>query len=133
VRFFFFFFFFFTLLPSLTPHPAHGLTDLVTMNLAISRYVSLHRKTRDFYPRTGEVTDVGHGAGKGFTLNVPWRRTGMGNREYQRAFEQVVMPVAAQWQPQLVLVSAGFDASHGDPLGDMQLTPSAYGYMVMIS
>eukprot|EP00302_Diacronema_sp_CCMP2436_P045603 CAMPEP_0180062856 /NCGR_PEP_ID=MMETSP0985-20121206/7329_1 /TAXON_ID=483367 /ORGANISM="non described non described, Strain CCMP 2436" /LENGTH=432 /DNA_ID=CAMNT_0021993035 /DNA_START=266 /DNA_END=1560 /DNA_ORIENTATION=+ len=110
-------------------HHGNGTQALLADEPGIM-YISLHRKTKDFYPRTGEATEVGHGAGAGFTLNVPWRRTGMGNEQYKRAFEEVIMPVAQQFEPQLVLVSAGYDASHGDPLGGMQLTPSAYAFMV---
>jgi len=92
-------------------------------------YVSLHRRTRDFFPRTGDASEVGAGAGTGFTVNIPWRRIGMGDGEYVRAFSEVVMPIAAQFDPQLVLVSAGFDAADGDVQGGMRVTADGFAQM----
>lgn len=110
-------------------HHGNGTEAMLASDPGIM-YVSLHRRTRDFYPRTGDATDVGSGAGRGYTVNVPWKRVAMGDREYMRAFDEVVMPIAAHFAPELVLVSAGFDASHGDPLGEMHLTASAYAHMI---
>lgn len=110
-------------------HHGNGTEAMLMADPGIM-YVSLHRRTKGFYPRTGDAADVGAGAGAGFTLNVPWGRTAMGDEQYMQAFAELVMPVAAQFDPQLVLVSAGFDAAHGDPLGEMHLTPSCYGRMV---
>lgn len=53
----------------------------------------------------------------------------MGDPEYYLAFENIVMPVAEEFDPHLVLVSSGFDAGKGDPLGGFKVTPDMYGYM----
>lgn len=53
----------------------------------------------------------------------------MGNAEYVAAFHQIVLPIAYQFDPELVLVSAGFDAAVGDPLGGCKVTPEAFGHM----
>lgn len=70
-----------------------------------------------FYPGTGAVKEVGRGAGEGFTVNVPWPMGGMGNGDYMAAFGHVIIPIAHEYSPDLIIVSAGFDASAGDPIG----------------
>jgi len=82
-----------------------------------------------FYPGTGSPNEVGKGAGEGFTLNIGWGDAGVGDAEYLAAFDQVIMPVAREYDPQLVLVSAGFDAAAGDPLGGCSITPAGYAHM----
>ncbi|KAI8505294.1 Polyamine deacetylase hdac10 [Branchiostoma belcheri] len=84
-----------------------------------------------FFPGSpdADCTVVGSGPGEGFTVNVPWSRGGMGNPEYMAAFQQVVMPIAYEYSPELVIVSAGFDAARGDPLGHCDVTPSGYAHM----
>ncbi|XP_062614787.1 histone deacetylase 6-like isoform X2 [Saccostrea cucullata] len=95
-------------------------------------FISLHRYDRgSFYPCTTEGchTKVGAGEGTGFNVNIPWNNGPMGDSEYIAAFQQVVMPIAYEFGPELVLVSAGFDAAMGDPLGCYSLTPAGYGHM----
>ena len=70
-----------------------------------------------FYPGTGGVDEVGEGAGEGYSVNVPWPMGGMGNGDYMAAFNHVIMPIAYEYQPDLIIISAGFDASIGDPIG----------------
>ena len=70
-----------------------------------------------FYPGTGAVDEVGDGAGEGHSVNVPWPMGGMGNGDYMAAFNHVIMPIAYEYQPDLIIISAGFDASIGDPIG----------------
>jgi acetoin utilization deacetylase AcuC-like enzyme len=89
-------------------------------------YVSTHQSP--FYPGTGDAEEVGRGEGKGYTVNVPLAAGG-GDAIYRSAFERVVLPVVEGYGPELVLVSAGFDASARDPLGQMELTPQAFGWM----
>eukprot|EP00501_MAST-03F_sp_TOSAG23-6_P001847 GSMAST32.ASY1.ANO1.1925.1 assembled CDS len=74
-------------------------------------YVSLHRFAEGFYPGTGAPTEVGIGAGVGYNLNISWTYGGMGDREYLAAFHRLIMPIAISFQPDIVLVSAGFDAA----------------------
>lgn len=60
-----------------------------------------------FYPGTGSVDEVGLGAGEGFTVNVPWAGKDMGNGDYIAAFHQVIIPIAYEFNPDLIIVSAG--------------------------
>jgi len=89
-------------------------------------YVSTHQFP--FYPGTGDVDEAGEGEGKGYTVNVPLAAGG-GDAVYAAAFERIVLPVLEAYAPELVLVSAGFDASARDPLAQMQLSPDAFGWM----
>ena len=72
--------------------------------------------------------ESGEGEGKGFTVNVPLTAGG-GDGVYRAAFERVILPVLEEYRPQLVLVSAGFDASARDPLAEMTLSADAFGWM----
>ncbi|XP_062975530.1 histone deacetylase 6 isoform X2 [Elgaria multicarinata webbii] len=95
-------------------------------------YVSLHRYDNGtFFPTSedADYTRVGAGPGEGFTLNVPWNCPRMGDPEYLAAFHQIVMPVCYEFNPELVLVSAGFDAARGDPLGGCLVSPECYAHM----
>jgi hypothetical protein len=65
----------------------------------------------------GYETEVGKGAGAGFNVNVPWSSKGMGDQDYMAAYELLLAPILAAFDPQLVLISAGFDAAEGDFLG----------------
>lgn len=60
---------------------------------------------------------MGTGQGKGFSVNIPWDYDGMGDEDYVAAFQHVVLPIASEFKPDLTIVSAGFDAAEGDPLG----------------
>lgn len=92
-------------------------------------YVSTHRFGRGFYPGTGHPSEVGHGAGEGTSVNVAFTGTGYGDREYLATFHRLIMPIAREYGPELVIVSAGFDAAIGDPLGGMSLSPAGYAQM----
>jgi acetoin utilization deacetylase AcuC-like enzyme len=89
-------------------------------------YMSAHQ--HPFYPGTGDATDVGEGPGEGFTVNVPLTAHGK-DGVYRAAFEQVLLPIAESYAPELVLVSAGFDAAVRDPLAQMEVTADAFGWM----
>jgi acetoin utilization deacetylase AcuC-like enzyme len=86
-------------------------------------YVSTHQSP--LYPGTGALTETGKDEGEGFTLNVPLP-AGLGDREYLRVFRDIVVPVGLEYRPELVLVSAGFDAHRDDPLGAMKMTREGY-------
>ena len=95
-------------------------------------YVSIHRYDHGrFFPCSAEADYeyVGKGAGKGYTVNVSWNRGNMGDTEYIAAFTNVILPIAYQFDPELVLVSAGFDAARGDPLGGCKVSPEGYAHM----
>lgn len=89
-------------------------------------YFSTHQFP--FYPGTGAIDELGGGTGRGFTVNVPWPG-GMGDAEYLAAFDRVLLPIARTFAPDLVLVSAGFDAAVGDPLGAMRISAAGYAEM----
>jgi len=93
-------------------------------------YVSLHRYDRGtFYPGTGSAEEVGYGAGAGFNVNVPWDAGNIGNGDYMAAFQQLILPIAREYGPQLIIISAGFDAAVGDPIGGCCVTPECYAHM----
>jgi acetoin utilization deacetylase AcuC-like enzyme len=89
-------------------------------------YISLHQFP--FYPGTGAAEETGEGDGQGFTVNVPLS-SGGGDDVYRAAFERAILPVAHEFAPELVLISAGFDASVRDPLAQMRLSADAFGWM----
>uniref|UniRef100_A0A8D2BID7 Histone deacetylase n=2 Tax=Sus scrofa TaxID=9823 RepID=A0A8D2BID7_PIG len=98
-------------------------------------YISLHRHDDgNFFPGSGAVDEVGAGSGEGFNVNVAWAGgldPPMGDPEYLAAFRTVVMPIAREFSPDLVLVSAGFDAAEGHPppLGGYHVSAKCFGYM----
>ncbi len=91
-------------------------------------FFSAHR--HPFYPGTGAAWERGRGAGEGSTVNVPLPG-GCTDGDYALAFEALLMPVASAFDPQLVIVSAGFDAHAADPLGGMRV--SAEGFATLCS
>ncbi|XP_030330128.2 histone deacetylase 6-like [Strigops habroptila] len=94
-------------------------------------YISLHRHDGSFFPggSGGSPRRRGRGRGTGFTINVGWGGPRAGDPEYLLAMTRLVLPVACQFSPQLVLVSAGFDAGRGDPLGGCLVSPPTFGLM----
>ncbi|XP_034448511.1 histone deacetylase 5 isoform X2 [Hippoglossus hippoglossus] len=101
-------------------------------------YISLHRYDNgNFFPGSGAPEEVGSGAGVGFNVNIAW--TGgveppMGDVEYLTAFRTVVMPIAQQFSPDVVLVSAGFDAveGHQSPLGGYNVSAKCFGQLTQM-
>ena len=79
-----------------------------------------------FYPGTGAADETGHGAGKGFTLNIPLA-AGAGDDEYDRIYRDTVRPALDQFQPDVLLISAGFDTWIHDPLAGMRVTREGFG------
>ncbi|XP_078542659.1 histone deacetylase 7 isoform X2 [Lissotriton helveticus] len=98
-------------------------------------YISLHRHDDgNFFPGSGAAEEVGSSSGEGFTVNVAWAGgldPPMGDPEYLAAFRTVVMPIAREFAPDVVLVSAGFDAAegHSAPLGGYKVSAKCFGYM----
>ena len=91
-------------------------------------YVSTHQFP--YYPGTGAADEVGRAAGRGFTVNVPLE-AGAVDEDYQTVFAHIVLPVLRQFEPDLLIVSAGFDAHERDPLGGMRLTTPAFAAMTL--
>lgn len=92
-------------------------------------YCSLHQFP--LYPGTGDLRDSGTGKGRGYTINVPLC-SGHGDDDYARVFNQLIIPVARAYRPQLILVSCGFDLMAGDPIGSMRVTPAGIAYMTRV-
>ncbi|XP_029361795.1 histone deacetylase 6 isoform X2 [Echeneis naucrates] len=95
-------------------------------------YISLHRYDNGtFFPSSEDAAAnrVGVARGAGFNVNVAWSGGRMGDSDYLAAFNHVVMPIATEFNPSLVLVSAGFDAARGDPLGGYHVTPEGYAHL----
>jgi len=89
-------------------------------------YLSSHQYP--FYPGSGAPTEIGEGEGAGFTVNVALPG-GQGDADYGALFESVFLPVLEQYQPELLLVSAGFDPHEADPLGGMGVTERGFAAM----
>jgi acetoin utilization deacetylase AcuC-like enzyme len=92
-------------------------------------YFSTHQYP--FYPGTGWMDETGIGEGEGATVNFPMA-AGWGDEEYLRAFNEVLVPVAQRFQPQLILVSAGFDTHWADQLAMMRVSVTGFAQMTMI-
>jgi acetoin utilization deacetylase AcuC-like enzyme len=87
-------------------------------------YASVHRYP--FYPGTGADDEIGEGAGRGFTKNIPLH-AGEGDAAFLRATEEEVVRIIDEYKPHAILLSAGFDAHRRDPLGGMRVTEQGYG------
>ncbi|XP_020712488.1 histone deacetylase 4 isoform X12 [Athalia rosae] len=98
-------------------------------------YLSIHRHDEgNFFPGTGGPTECGAGEGLGYNVNLAWSgglNPPMGDAEYLAAFRTVVMPIAKEFDPDIVIVSAGFDAAsgHAAPLGGYKVSPACFGRM----
>jgi acetoin utilization deacetylase AcuC-like enzyme len=89
-------------------------------------YISLHERSASLpFPGSGQAGERGTGPGEGYTLNVPLDR-GTGEREYLGALRKFVIPALISYRPEVLLVSAGFDALAGDPLCHLALKPESY-------
>ena len=89
-------------------------------------FISLHQYP--FYPGTGAASERGGGDGEGTTVNVPLAAGG-GDAEYRQAFDDEVLPSIRAFEPELLVVSAGFDAHRDDPLASMRVTTDGFGWM----
>jgi len=110
-------------------HDGNGTQDAFYDDPSVL-FFSLHQD-KLYPPGFGELEQIGTGAGEGFTVNIPLP-AGSGDATYLAAFEQVVVPIADEFKPQLVLVSAGQDASTMDPLGRMCVTTEGYRRMTQV-
>lgn len=92
-------------------------------------YVSTHQYPH--YPGTGAFSEAGQGAGHGATVNLPMP-AGCGDAEYIGLLQRVIMPIARNFRPQMILVSCGFDAHRDDPLAGMEVTEQGYRTMTRL-
>ena len=89
-------------------------------------FLSIQQHGRFFYPGTGGLHETGQGAGSGFTLNVPLMRH-VGDLGYRSIFSEVVAPAVRRFDPDFILISAGYDAHWVDPLAEISLSLQGYG------
>ncbi len=107
-------------------HHGNGTQDVFFQDPSVL-YFSTHEYP--FYPGTGHWRDTGRRQGEGTTVNVPLP-AGVGDAGYAAVFRSLLWPVARRFRPQLVLVSAGFDAHWSDPLAMMRLSLTGYAHLV---
>src|SRR6202000_3461180 len=89
-------------------------------------FVSIHQSP--LYPGTGPASDVGSGGGRGFTVNLPVA-PGSGDAVFGSLVDGVAVPLAREYAPQLILISAGYDAHRDDPLGGCEVTEDGFAAM----
>ena len=81
------------------------------------------------YPGTGPIEDIGDGDGKGYTINAPLSH-GNGNEAVSQLLDEIFLPIARQFKPDLVIISSGYDSHHLDPLGGLKLTSNFFGEII---
>jgi acetoin utilization deacetylase AcuC-like enzyme len=108
-------------------HHGNGTNDVFHADPRVL-FASIHQSP--LYPGTGALSDVGEGAGEGFSINLPVP-PGSGEDVWLSLVDHVLMPVALEFEPQLVLVSAGFDAHRMDPLADCRLEVGSFAQMAL--
>jgi len=106
-------------------HHGNG-TEAIFYESSEVLYASIHQSP--LYPGTGAATDVGRGEAEGFTVNMPVP-PGTGSDRFLALIQQVVVPIARDWRPGLLCISAGYDAHREDPLANCELDDAAYGDM----
>ncbi|KAM3380311.1 histone deacetylase 15 [Capsicum galapagoense] len=113
-------------------HHGNGTQEIFERSKSVL-YISLHRHEGGrFYPGTGAANEVGSMGAEGYCVNIPWSREGVSDNDYIFAFEQVVLPIALDFNPDFTIISAGFDAARGDPLGCCDVTPAGYASMTQM-
>jgi len=100
-------------------------------------FISLHRyDNAGFYPcdDIANYDHIGEGEGKGLKINIPWSNGSFsektGTDDYIYMMERILFPICKKFNPNLVLVSSGFDSARGDPLGNISVDPEGYAYML---
>jgi len=106
-------------------HHGNG-TEQAFYDRADVLYFSTHQVP--LFPGTGAARFFGRGEGFGYNLNVPLL-AGKGDADFLRIFEKVLAPVAAEYRPEFILASIGFDIAAGDPLGAMEVTSAGFGLL----
>lgn len=109
-------------------HHGNGTQEIFYEDSSVL-YISIHQYP--FYPGTGAAEETGSGKGKGFTLNCPMN-AGSGEREYLEAFHHRILPALENFKPELMILSAGFDAHKDDPLAGINLSEETFGKMTEI-
>jgi acetoin utilization deacetylase AcuC-like enzyme len=90
-------------------------------------YQSFHLSPH--YPGTGTISEIGEGKGKGYTINAPLS-FGHDDCAVAQLFDEIFLPITRQFKPHLIIISAGYDSHHADPLGGLKLTANFFGEMI---
>jgi len=106
-------------------HHGNGTNDIFYADPSVL-FISIHQYP--FYPGSGALDEIGKNAGRGATINLPLG-AGYGDIAYQALFAEIIRPAIERFEPDLMLISAGFDAHWIDPLASMQLTLAGYDYL----
>ncbi len=109
-------------------HHGNG-TEEIFYNRRDVLFVSMHQSP--LYPGSGAVSDIGEGDGRGFSINIPLPE-GQGDSEYLYTIKEIITPVARQYKPEMILISAGFDAHKNDPLGGMNISSRGFGALTFL-
>ncbi len=105
-------------------HFGNGTSDIYYSDPEVL-FISLHQDPRTIYPGTGFVEEIGEGAGKGYNVNVPLP-PGTGDQTYLQALEEVFVPLAEEFKPEIVLANGGSDVHFADRLGNLGLTVKGF-------
>jgi len=108
-------------------HAANGTMDIFYNDPSVLN-ISIHQDPVSFYPGTGFAEQIGEGVGEGYTVNVPLTH-GAGDSDYVYVLEELVIPLAKSFQPELIAISTGFDSHKDDFISGMQLTEQGYGFL----
>jgi acetoin utilization deacetylase AcuC-like enzyme len=106
-------------------HHGNGTQDAFYNDPSVY-FISSHQSP--LYPGTGSLHEIGAGEGRGATMNIPLP-PGVGDADFERLYLQVVLPALERFQPELILVSAGFDAHWRDPLANLQLSLTTFAFI----
>ncbi len=106
-------------------HHGNGTQDMFYNDGSVL-FISSHQFP--FYPGTGAAEEIGAGPGRGYTMNLTLP-AGVGDKGFTQLYEDVIWPAARRFQPELIIVSAGFDAHWRDPLGGLTLTNTGYAHL----
>jgi acetoin utilization deacetylase AcuC-like enzyme len=109
-------------------HHGNGLNDLFYEDKEVL-YFSTHDTL--LYPYRGDWEETGKGGGEGYTVNIPIPRT-LEDQDFLHLYREVLGPVVSRYQPELILVDAGFDGHHDDPIGRSKLTEKAFGWLTIL-
>jgi acetoin utilization protein AcuC len=105
-------------------HFGNGTSDIYYKDPSVL-YISLHQDPRTLYPGTGFVWQTGEGKGEGYNINVPLP-PGTGDETYLYALNEVFVPLAEEFKPQIIIANGGSDSHFADTLGDLALTANGF-------
>ncbi len=108
-------------------HHGNGTQDIF-YNKSDVLYLSFHQSGQTLYPGTGFPNEVGEDEGEGYTVNIPFS-PGSSDQHYARALKDFFLPISEQYNPDLIMVSAGFDPHESDPLTQLKLSSNGFGML----